>query len=284
MNIITGGVGQGALSIVRHNNEAIIVDSRIPACDDKTVAFVKELLAVSLKDHYVKGLILTGFDDDHCDLVGTSIVLRKYRPDWVMYPKYFKKTEEARLVFKLLDEEEELRRKTANPMERLSVRLDLLSQRRLRGLSDNFDFELFSPHIEDMDCSNNCSIVLKLTGFGSRGFSYLITGDTENARWDTINRFFGGSLKSHVLAAPHHGSKNATHPASLLNIAPHTVLISAGVDSQYGHPDPGALRVYSRVAKYVFSTNMEGGVSLLTQPGTTEITTTLIPCAVPEIA
>jgi competence protein ComEC len=135
-----------------------------------------------------------------------------------------------------------------------------------------------------MDCSNNCSIVLKLTGLGSRGFSYLITGDTENARWDTINRFFGGSLKSHVLAAPHHGSKNATHPASLLNIAPHTVLISAGVDSQYGHPDPGALRVYSRVAKYVFSTNMEGGVSLLTQPGTTEITTTLIPCAVPEIA
>jgi competence protein ComEC len=94
-----------------------------------------------------------------------------------------------------------------------------------------------------MDCSNNCSIVLKLTGLGARGFSYLITGDTENARWDTINRFFGGSLKSHVLAAPHHGSKNATHPASLLNIAPHTVLISAGVDSQYGHPDPGALRV-----------------------------------------
>ena len=119
-----------------------------------------------------------------------------------------------------------------------------------------------------MDCSNNCSIVLKLTGRGPRGFSYLITGDTENARWDTINRFFGDALKSHVLAAPHHGSKNATHPASLLNIAPHTVLISAGVDSQYGHPDPGALRVYSRVAKYVFSTNMQGGVSMLTQPGT----------------
>ena len=70
-----------------------------------------------------------------------------------------------------------------------------------------------------------------------------------------------------MLAAPHHGSKNATHPASLVNIDPHTVLISAGVDSQYGHPHPQALQVYSRVAKHVFSTNMEGGVSLLTQPG-----------------
>jgi beta-lactamase superfamily II metal-dependent hydrolase len=278
MNIITAGVGQGALAIIRHAGEAIIVDSRIPACDDKTVAFVKELLAVSLKNHSVIGLILTGFDDDHCDVVGTSIVLRKYRPDWVMYPKYFKESTEAKLVFKLLDEEEEARRKSANPLKRLSVRLDLLSQRNLKGLSDNFEFELFSPHIKDMDCSNNCSIVLKVTGRGPGGFSYLVTGDTENARWDTISELFGASLKSHVLAAPHHGSKNGTHPASLLQIAPHTVLISAGVDSQYGHPDPGALRVYSRVAKYVFSTNMEGGASLLTQPGATELTTTVIPC------
>jgi beta-lactamase superfamily II metal-dependent hydrolase len=91
-----------------------------------------------------------------------------------------------------------------------------------------------------------------------------------------INKLFGSALKSHVLAGPHHGSKNATHPASLLNIAPHTVLISAGVDSQYGHPHPQALRVYGQIAKHVFSTNMEGGVSLLAQPGPTELTTTLI--------
>lgn len=54
------------------------------------------------------------------------------------------------------------------------------------------------------------------------------------------------------------------------------MLISAGVDSQYGHPHPQALQVYSRVAKHIFSTNMEGGVSLLTQPGAGAIATTLI--------
>jgi beta-lactamase superfamily II metal-dependent hydrolase len=276
MNIITANVGQGALAIVRHEGEAILVDSRIPPSDDKTVAYVKELLAVSLKDHYVKGLILTGFDDDHTDVVGASIILRKYRPDWVMYPKYYKDSKEAKLVFALINAEEKARRTSTNPLRKVPVRLDLLAHRRLGGLSEHFDFELFSPHIEDMDSSNNCSIVLKLTGRGPRGFSYLITGDTESARWDTINRLFGRALKSHVLAAPHHGSKNGTHPASLLHIAPHTVLISAGVDNQYGHPDPSALKVYSQVAKYIFSTNMEGGVSLLTQPGATELATTLI--------
>jgi beta-lactamase superfamily II metal-dependent hydrolase len=275
MNIITANVGQGALAIVRDAGEAILVDSRIPASDDETVAFVKELLAVSLKNHYVKGLILTGFDDDHSDLVGASIILRKYRPDWVMYPTYYKDSTEAKLVFGLIDEEVAARRTSSNPLRKVSVRLDQLADRKLRGLSNHFDFELFSPHIEDMDCSNNCSIVLKLIGRGPRGFSYLITGDTENARWDTICRLFGSALKSHVLAAPHHGSKNATHPASLVHIAPHTVLISAGVDSQYGHPHGGALRVYGNIAK-VFSTNMEGGVTLLTEPGATELTTSLI--------
>jgi beta-lactamase superfamily II metal-dependent hydrolase len=237
------------------------------------------MFATSLKDHYVKGLIFTGFDGDHCDVIGTAIVLQKYRPDWVMYPQYFKNTEEAKSVFRLIDQEERNRRGSANPLRRISVRVDKLSSRNLPGLSLNYEFELFSPHIEDMSSSNNSSIVLKLTGLGSGGFSYLITGDTENERWERIAKLFGGALKSHVMAAPHHGSINAVHPASLLQIDPHTVLISAGVNNQYGHPDPAAVRVYKRVAKYVFTTNMEGGVSLITQPGTTELATTLIPCA-----
>jgi competence protein ComEC len=277
MNVITVNVGQGALSIIRHNHEAIIVDCRIPPSSDTTVAFVKQMFATSLKDHRVKGLILTGFDDDHTDVVGTAIVLQKYRPDWVLYPQYYKDTREAKSVFWLIDREEKKRQGTANPLRRISVRVDKVSNSKLPGLSTNFDFELFSPHIADMGCSNNSSIVLKVTGVGSAGFSYLITGDTETERWQSIARFFGDALKSHVLAAAHHGSINGVHPASLLHIDPHTVLISAGVDSQYGHPDAAAVKVYQRVAKYVYSTNMEGGVSLLTQPGKSEISTTLIP-------
>jgi len=105
MNIITVNVGQGALAIVRHQGEALIVDSRILPSDDGTVADVTHLLAVSLKDHFVKGLIFTGFDNDHTEIVGASIILRKYRPDWVVYPKYFKDSDEARRVFALIDTE-----------------------------------------------------------------------------------------------------------------------------------------------------------------------------------
>lgn len=276
MNIVTVNVGQGSLSIVRHKNEAIIVDSRIPPTGDDTVAFVKQMFATALKDHYVKGLILTGFDDDHSDVTGAAIALQKYRPDWVMYPMCFKETQEAKFVFELIRDQEVTRRNSTKPLRKIPVRLDQLASRKLTGLSANFEFELFSPHIEDMNSSNNCSIVLKLTGMGLGGFGYLITGDTESDRWKTISRLFGSALKSHVLAAPHHGSANGIHPASLLHIDPHTVLISAGVGNQYGHPDAAAIKAYGRVAKYVFSTNMQGGVSLLTRAGQTELTTTLI--------
>ena len=277
MNVITANIGQGALSVIRHNKEAIIVDSRIPASDDETVVFVKEFLAYALKDHFVKGFILTGFDSDHAIAVGVFLILSKYRPDWILYPKYYKDTDKAREVFKVIDQQVEFRRNTASPLRKVSLRLDQIAGRSISGLSSNFNFELFSPHIEDMDCSNNCSLVLKVTGIGSRGFSYLITGDTERARWETISRLFGRALKSHVLAAPHHGSKNAVHPQALLHIAPHTVHISAGVDNQYGHPDPEALRVYREVAKHVYATNLDKG-SLWTRIDETqgELMTTIL--------
>ena len=265
MNVITMNIGQGALVLVRHKNEAIIVDSCIPSVGDTNSEYVIGFLSKHLKDRAVRGFILTGFDNDHADAVGVAIVLKKYRPEWIMYPTYYKDTEEAKQVFKIIREQEMLRENTSSPLRTVSVRLDKLDSRFLTGLSSNFSFELFSPHIEDADNSNNCSIVLKLSGKGTDGFSYLITGDTEYERWEKINTLFGNSLQSDVMSAPHHGSKNSTHPKAVASIRPNTVLISAGVDNQYGHPDSQAVAVYSHIAKHIHCTNGDGGISLLTR-------------------
>ena len=276
MDIITVNVGQGALAIVRHNDDAIIIDSCIPPSGDDTVAYVKGMLSAFLKNYFVRGLILTSFDDDHSDATGVGIVLKKYRPDWVMYPKYYKDTEQAKNVFQIIDQQEKERAGSDSPLKRVSVRLDKIDSRMLEGLSQHFDFELFSPHTEDMDNSNNSGIVLRLRGNGGGGFSYLITGDTENNRWETINRIFGKALRSDVMAAPHHGSRTGANAETLLLVAPNTILISAGVDNQYGHPDSQAVAVFSKVAKHVYSTNVKGGVSLITSLGTNDFETKLI--------
>ena len=222
------------------------------------------------------GLILTGFDSDHCHPGGVELVLSKFEPDWVMYPKYFKDTDCATEVFGIIDKHKRRRESTSHPLGKISVRLDKINSRTLSGLSAQFTYELFSPHIDDMDNSNNSSIVLKLSAGGATGFSYLITGDTEKPRWERINELFDHGLRADVMAAPHHGAISGAHPKTGLLVSPNTVLISAGVDSQYGHPNSQAVAFYRRVAKHVFTTNVEGGVSLFTRRAGDDFETLLV--------
>lgn len=262
MEVLTLYVGQGNFSVVRHGRQAIAVDTRWLAerSDD-----IESKLGRFLRRRDLVGVVLTGFDDDHADPVGLDWLLENYMPDWVMYPKYYKDTENAKLIFNVIGKHERRRESTSNPLERISVRLDRLDSRYLDDLAEEFELELFSPHVEDMDNSNNCSIVLKVEGIGPGGFAYLVTGDTENPRWDRIVELFDAALDSDVLAAPHHGSKNAAHPGMVLAVMPNTVLISAGVENQYGHPDRKTVGLYLRVAKRVFRTNVRDGISLLTR-------------------
>ncbi len=255
MDIFTLYVGQGALSAVRAGDEAIVIDAHMPNCEEVTQEQIEKSLASYLSKRAVRGLILTGLDRDHACPAGVESILARYEPDWVMYPKYYKDTEAAAEVFELIKRHEKRRAGTSRPLARKSVRVDRVDSRHFRALARHFTFELFSPHMEDMDSSNNSSLVLKLTGLDQTGFSYLITGDTETERWDRINEYFGEALRADVLAAPHHGAGSGVNARTLLLINPHTVLISAGVDNSYGHPDGSAVRAYKRVAERVFTTN-----------------------------
>ncbi len=265
MDVFTLYAGQGDLAAVRANGEALIIDAHMPDCDTVKREQIEQSLGHYLSKCKVRGLILTGLDDDHASPAGVDSILTHHRPDWVMYPTYYKDTEAATLVFKTIDRHAAGREGTASPLRRVSVHVNRTENRFLTGLTRFFSLELFSPHMGDMDSSNNSSIVLKVTGLDPTGFRYLVTGDTETGRWDNINRFFGSHLASDVLSAPHHGSRNGVNAESLLLINPNTVLISAGVDSSYGHPDPKAVQAYRAVAKHVFTTNAEEGTCLFTR-------------------
>jgi beta-lactamase superfamily II metal-dependent hydrolase len=267
MQLFTLYVGQGNLAAARAGNEVIIVDAHMPDIEGHiTVEEIEASLEVFIGERTVKGLILTGLDRDHACPAGVDSILTRHEPDWVMYPKYYKDTDAASDVFATIAKEVKRREKTAHPLVRQSVHVNNVDSRQLADLASNFTFELFSPHMDDMDNSNNSSIVLKLVGTDATGFSYLITGDTETERWDKINKYFLKYLASDVMAAPHHGSRNGVNAKSLLAINPNTVLISAGVDNSYGHPDSVAVTAYQRVAKHVFATNsQDDGVCLFTR-------------------
>ncbi|HXR46685.1 MAG TPA: hypothetical protein VN784_04530 [Candidatus Limnocylindrales bacterium] len=267
MQIFTLYVGQGSLAAVRAGNEVIIVDAHMPDIEDHiSQAEIEASLDVIIGERVVKGLILTGLDRDHACPAGVESILTRYEPDWIMYPKYYKDTDAASDVFGTIASEVKRREQTQRPLTRQSVHVNDVDSRNLTGLATYVAFELFSPHMDDMDSSNNSSIILKLTGLGATGFSYLITGDTETDRWDNINKYFAKYLSSSVMAAPHHGSHNGVNAKTLLSVNPNTVLISAGVDNPYGHPDGTAVKAYQQVAKHVFATNStDDGTCLFTR-------------------
>ena len=123
--------------------------------------------------------------------------------------------------------------------------------------------QIFSTPNQTSNSSNNCSIVCKVTEHAT-GRTYLVTGDTEVNRWDSIVRDFGRVLRSDVLAAPHHGSENGISAAALSCIKPHTILVSAGVQSQYGHPHAAAKRLFNDHSQNWYATNTGQGQSIRT--------------------
>jgi beta-lactamase superfamily II metal-dependent hydrolase len=278
MQLFTLYVGQGSLAAVRAGNEVIIVDAHMPDIEDHiSPAEIEASLDVFIGDRVVRGLILTGLDRDHACPFGVDSILTRYEPDWVMYPKYYKDTEAASDVFTTIANEVTRREGTEHPLVRHSVHVNEIDSRILSGLATIFTFELFSPHMDDMDSSNNSSIVLKLTGLDATGFTYLITGDTETERWNSINKYFAKYLASAVMAASHHGSRNGVNATTLLAVNPNTVLISAGVENSYGHPDSVAVQAYQKVAKHVFATNStEDGNCFVTRRVGEDFETTIV--------
>jgi beta-lactamase superfamily II metal-dependent hydrolase len=267
MKIYTLNVGQGQFVIVTGQTEAFVVDTYVPLNPKVDIVNVKGALANILNSKKLIGIMVTGFDADHFNEVGLKIVLNKYRPDWIMYPKYFKKTGNADTCFSAIGLFE-----TQKKFTRIPVVLSRNDSRFYEKLSNDFSFEVFSPHTDDMNSSNNCSLVCKVRERKTRA-TYLITGDTENDRWRSITKYFGSAIDSDVLDAPHHGSKNGISVEAIKLIQPHTVLVSAGVQNQYGHPDREATKLFDGYAKKWFSTNQNGGLSLVTDVSATEVKT-----------
>ena len=78
------------------------------------------------------------------------------------------------------------------------------------------------------------------------------------------------------LCSPPMDREAAANAETLLHISPNTVLISAGIDSQYGHPNSQAIAAYQLVTQHVFAMNVEGGVSLFTEPSGQDFQTVLV--------
>ena len=118
---------------------------------------------------------------------------------------------------------------------------------------------------------NNESVVGRLT-FGN--FAMLFTGDAEGPVEKTMAASYGKKLKCQVLKAGHHGSKTSSTAEFLKLVKPESVVMSLGVNNQYGHPHEALLnRLQKQGVKNIYRTDVNGTITIVSDGSSYSITT-----------
>ena len=118
---------------------------------------------------------------------------------------------------------------------------------------------------------NNESVVGRLT-FGN--FAMLFTGDAEGPVEKDMVASYGKKLKCQVLKAGHHGSKTSSTAEFLKLVQPESVVMSLGVNNQYGPPHEALLnRLQKQGIKNIYRTDANGTITIVSDGSSYSITT-----------
>lgn len=118
---------------------------------------------------------------------------------------------------------------------------------------------------------NNESVVGRLT-FGN--FAMLFTGDAEGPVEKDMAASYGKKLKCQVLKVGHHGSKTSSTAEFLKLVQPESVVMSLGVNNQYGHPHEALLnRLQKQGVKNIYRTDANGTITIVSDGSSYSITT-----------
>lgn len=115
----------------------------------------------------------------------------------------------------------------------------------------------FSKIVSDV---NEYSLSIQVIFNGKKA---LFCGDISSEIEKKLILKYGGSLKSDLLKANHHGSKFSNSLEFLQIVSPETVVISVGKDNKFGHPHAQVLKNLFRAhVLNIFRTDLDGSVKI----------------------
>lgn len=246
-------VGQGSMQLIEEGDLTnIIVDCNI----SKAPELVHRYLRRRKVDH-IDAVALTGSDLDHADPDGLQMLINlvEGRIGQVWYPAFDADTDSWKAMLKLI---EGLKAKGTKVWTPTAGEI-----RMVNGLA----VRVLGPVAAVSGTSNDASLVLKITG---DDVGILLPGDCESEdRWNDIIKNYGHWLPTHILVAPHHGSKNGCVEKAIELIAPEYTVISCGEDNQHDHPDDEAVEIYEQHTSGAVYVTHEVGTLLFESDGKT---------------
>jgi competence protein ComEC len=152
--------------------------------------------------------------------------------------------------------------KFADSMHRYGVPVRVIGRGDVLRFGEVTAEALWPPPLLDQNAPsrNNDSIVLRLS-YGQRVF--LLTGDLEKEGEASILNA-PDQLACDVLKVAHHGSKTSSTPAFVMATHPSIAIISVGLTSPFGHPDPQVIERWRAVGAEVIITGQHGTINIST--------------------
>lgn len=179
-------------------------------------------------DRHIDMLVVTNPDKDHYE--GFIALLKRFKTDVVLEPG----TTNKNSAYEVLENEIK-NKKIPKILARRGQIIDLGGGAYLEVIFPDRDVSGLSP--------NDGSIVMKLV-YGDT--SVLLQGDSTSNIEHYLLGLGGEKLASTILKAGHHGSKTSSSEEYVKAVSPEWVVISAGTNNTYNHPNKEVLDILNK--------------------------------------
>ncbi len=244
-------VGQGDSIYVRTpNGKRMLVDAGgIPSwrgVGDTGYEYVIPFLEKNIKGKiYLDAVVMT---HPHADHVGGMMSVLKDIPIKKVYDSGYERGDIEYI-------------KCLEIIKKKGIPYEIVAEGDTIDLDPDLKIEVFlPPQSFQFEGANNNSIVMKMT---YKEFSVLLTGDAETEAENYISSKYKKQLKSNVLKSPHHGSRSSSTPRFINSVRPEVAVISCGRNNQFNHPSPETLSRYKNSEVYVYRTDFDGDVFII---------------------
>jgi competence protein ComEC len=126
------------------------------------------------------------------------------------------------------------------------------------------------PPITHSRSDVNANSVVARLDYGKVGVLFAADAEPQTERWLLASET---RLPAQVLKVAHHGGKYSSTAPFLDAVAPRIAVISVGQPNGYGHPTPEAIARLDRAHARIYQTDRDGTVTVETDGGRIEVTT-----------
>lgn len=233
-------VGQGdAIFIEAPNGNQVLIDG------GPSKAILRELSKVMpFYDRSIDVILATHADQDHVG--GLPDVLNKYKVNIFMETGVSGESSSYKELGTLVASYETLE-KTKKILARRGMEVDL---------GGGAILQILFPDRDPSGMETNTSSIVARLVYGKNEF--LLTGDSPQSIENYLVSL--GGLESDVLKAGHHGSKTSTGTAFVSAVSPEYVVISAGKNNRYGHPNQEVLDAITNFGAQILRTDLSGRI------------------------